>query len=91
MSRIRKGQTRPLGPPSASKLPHNIYEAPGHSYAGFEPERARELVRPIEFWYTPKRDSWQNVAECELSAMTRQCLNWCRMDALGELRTQIAV
>jgi len=31
-------------------------------------------VRRIEFCYTPKHGSWLNIAENELSAMTRQCL-----------------
>ena len=46
----------------------------GTFYEVFEPARARELVRRIEFCYTPKHDSWLNIAENELSAMTRQCL-----------------
>ena len=62
----------------------------GAFYAAFEPERARELVRRIEFCYTPKHGSWLNIAECELSAMTRQCLSGRRIGDLGELRTQIA-
>ena len=59
-------------------------------YAAFERERARELVRRIEFCPTPKRGSRLNVAECELSAMTQQCLSGRRIGALSELRTQIA-
>jgi len=46
----------------------------GAFYEAFEPERARNLVRRIEFHYTPKHGSWLNIAENELSAMTRQCL-----------------
>lgn len=46
----------------------------GAFYEAFEPERARRLVRRIEFRYTPKHGSWLNIAENELSAMTRQCL-----------------
>ena len=37
-----------------------------------------------------KYGSWLNVAECELSAMTRQCLGGRRIGELSELRTQIA-
>lgn len=47
----------------------------GASYEAFEPERARALVRRIEFGYTPKHGSWLNIAENELSAMTRPCLS----------------
>ncbi len=46
----------------------------GAFYEVFEPVRARELVRRLEFCYTPKHGSWLNIAENELSAMTRQCL-----------------
>ena len=45
----------------------------GAFYEAFEPQRARSLVRRIEFCYTPKHGSWLNIAENELSAMTRQC------------------
>ena len=46
----------------------------GAFYKVFEPTRARQLVRRIEFCYTPKHGSWLNIAENELSAMTRQCV-----------------
>ena len=42
----------------------------GAFYEVFEPERARSLVRRIEFRYTPKHGSWLNIAENELSADT---------------------
>ena len=48
------------------------------------PARARELVKRIEFCYTPKHGSWLNIAENELSSMTRQCLRHRR---LGDLET----
>ena len=38
----------------------------------FEPDRARALVRRIEFCYTPKHGSGLNNAENELSSLTRQ-------------------
>lgn len=31
-------------------------------------------MKRIEFHYTPKHESWLNIAENELSSMTRQCL-----------------
>jgi hypothetical protein len=46
----------------------------GAFYEVFEPDRARSLVRRIEFHYTPKHGSWLNIAENELSSMTRQCV-----------------
>jgi transposase len=39
----------------------------------FGPKKAAKLLRRIEWHYTPKHASWLNMAEIELSAMTRQC------------------
>lgn len=47
----------------------------GAFYEAFEPARARELVRRLEFRHTPKHGSWLNIAENELSSLTRQCLD----------------
>jgi DDE superfamily endonuclease len=47
---------------------------PGDFYEAFDAETARALVRRLEFRHTPKHGSWLNIAECELSAMTRQCI-----------------
>ena len=43
-------------------------------YAAFPPEEARRLARKLELHYTPKHGSWLNIAEIELSALTRQRL-----------------
>lgn len=43
-------------------------------YKAFPPERARRLAQRLEIHYTPKHGSWLNIAECELSVLTRQCL-----------------
>lgn len=47
----------------------------GSLYEAFEPARARELARRLEIHYTPKHGSWLNIAETELSVLSRQCLN----------------
>lgn len=47
----------------------------GSLYEAFEPAQARRLARRLEIHYTPKHGSWLNIAEVELSALTRQCLN----------------
>ena len=57
-------------------------------YEAFSPETARRLVKRLEIHYTPKHGSWLNIAECELSAMTRQCLNR-RISSLKVLRREI--
>jgi hypothetical protein len=44
-------------------------------YDEFKPEEARRLAEKIEWHYTPEHGSWLNMAELELSAMQRQCLN----------------
>lgn len=62
----------------------------GAFYETFEPERARQLVRRIQFCHTPKHGSWLNVAENELSAMTRQCVDGRRFGTIEMLRDEIA-
>ena len=62
----------------------------GAFYQVFEPARARDIVRRIDFCYTPKHGSWLNIAENELSAMTRQCLTGRRIGDLDTLRAEIA-
>lgn len=47
----------------------------GSLYEAFEPDEARRLAKRIEIHYTPKHGSWLNVAEIELSALSKQCLN----------------
>jgi transposase len=48
---------------------------PAAFYLAFDPEEARRLVNRFEFHFTPKHGSWLNMAEIELSALSRQCLN----------------
>jgi transposase len=44
-------------------------------YEVFEPAEARRMLDKLEFHYTPKHGSWLNMAELELSHLSRQCLN----------------
>lgn len=44
-------------------------------YATFPAPEARRLWERLEVHYTPKHGSWLNIAECELSVLSRQCLN----------------
>lgn len=44
-------------------------------YKAFPAERARRLLRRLEIHHTPKHGSWLNMAEIELSALARQCLD----------------
>jgi transposase len=47
----------------------------GSLYAAFPPEEALRLSRRLEIHHTPCHGSWLNIAEIELSALNRQCLN----------------
>ncbi len=44
------------------------------------------MVRRIEFCYTPKHGSWLNIAENELSSLTRQCVSDHRFEDVASLR-----
>lgn len=44
-------------------------------YEAFPPAEARQLAKRLEIIHTPKHGSWLNIAEIELSALTRQCLD----------------
>jgi hypothetical protein len=43
-------------------------------YENLPPSQAYSLMKRVEFHYTPKKGSWLNMAELELSALARQCL-----------------
>ena len=61
----------------------------GSLYEAFEPAKARALAQRLEIHHTPKHGSWLNIAEIELSALTRQCLDR-RIDDLDVLNTELA-
>ncbi len=46
----------------------------GALYEAFPAAEARRLAQKLEIHYTPKHGSWLNVAEIELSVLSRQCL-----------------
>jgi len=54
-------------------------------YEAFEPKEARRLAKKLEIHYTPKHGSWLNMAEIELSVLSRQC-----MDDYFETQEQLA-
>jgi len=62
----------------------------GAFYQAFPPDKARVLARKIEFHYTPKHGSWLNIAENELSSLTRQSISGRRIATVEELREEIA-
>ena len=66
----------------------NTHQA-GSLYETFEPKKAKALWDRFEFVYTPKHGSWLNIAENELSSMTRQCLHGRRIGELPILQEEI--
>jgi len=48
---------------------------PASLYEAFDPREARRLAEKLEIHYTPKHGSWLNMAEIELSVLSRQCLD----------------
>ena len=48
---------------------------PAALYEVFPPVEAKRILDRLEFHYTPKHGSWLNMAEIELSVLSRQCLD----------------
>jgi len=66
----------------------NIH-TPASLYQAFPAEEARRITRKLEFHYTPKHGSWLNMAEIEISVISRQCLKR-RIPNMDTLRREIA-
>ena len=62
---------------------------PTSLYKAFEPSEARRILNRLEFCHTPKHGSWLNMAEIELSVLSRQCLNR-RIPDMVTLREEVA-
>ena len=62
---------------------------PAALYEAFEPAVARALLDRLEIHHTPKHGSWLNVAEIELSVLSRQCLDR-RIPDLETLTREVA-
>ena len=59
-------------------------------YEAFDPDTARALAARLEIHYTPKHGSWLNMAETELSVLSRQCLDR-RIDSKDVLDQETAL
>ncbi len=57
-------------------------------YKAFEPSEARRILERLDILYTPKHGSWLNMAEIELSVLSRQCLDR-RIPDQEFLRTEV--
>jgi transposase len=62
----------------------NIH-TPAALYKAFSPDEARRILQKLEFHYTPKHGSWLNMAEIEISILSRQCLKQ-RIDSFPRLQ-----
>jgi hypothetical protein len=57
-------------------------------YKAFPPTEAKRILDRFEFHYTPKHGSWLNIAEIELSVLSRQCLD-CRIPDKESLSSEV--
>jgi len=64
--------------------------SPACLYERFEPVEARRLAQRFEWHYTPEHGSWLNMAEIELSILSRQCTNR-RISNKQTLATEVSV
>ena len=61
---------------------------PSSFYEAFPAEEAFALAQRFEMVYTPKKASWLNMAEIELSALSKQCLDR-RIAEMSALSSQV--
>ena len=61
----------------------------GSLYEAFDPATARALASRLEIHHTPKHGSWLNMAETELSVLSRQCLDR-RIDCKDTMTNEVA-
>jgi hypothetical protein len=62
---------------------------PASLYEAFDPADAKRLADRLEIHYTPKHGSWLNIAEIELSVLSRQCLDR-RVPDFESLQAEVA-
>ena len=61
---------------------------PSSFYENTTPEEAFKLMKKFDMCYTPKKGSWLNMAEIEISALSKQCLNR-RIASMGEMVKEV--
>jgi len=61
---------------------------PAALYERFAPAEAQRLAQRFEWHYTPEHGSWLNMAECELSVLSRRCLA-SRMPEIDTVRREV--
>jgi|SRR5579859_5133041 len=63
--------------------------SPASLYDAFPPAEAKRLADKLEIHHTPKHGSWLNIAEIELSVLSRQCLDR-RVPDVATLQAEVA-
>jgi len=62
--------------------------SPASLYEAFTPTEAKRLADRFEWRHTPRHGSWLNMAEIELSILSRQCLSR-RIDHVDDLHREV--
>jgi DDE superfamily endonuclease len=62
----------------------------GSFYEALSPDNAFELAKMFEYHYTPKKGSWLNMAEIELAALSKQCLDR-RIADMNKLADEVSI
>jgi len=62
----------------------------GSFYEALPPDDAFQLAKRFEYHYTPKKGSWLNMAEMELSALSKQCLDR-RIASMKKLADEVSI
>ena len=60
----------------------------GSFYEAIPPDDAFKLSKRFEYHYTPKKGSWLNMAEIELAALSKQCLDQ-RIPHIDQLEREV--
>lgn len=62
----------------------------GSFYEALPPDDAFQLAKRFEYHHTPKKGSWLNMAEIELSALSKQCLDR-RIASMKKLAHEVSI
>jgi hypothetical protein len=84
-----------VGFPAASCVRLVLDNLSTHSWAAlyqtFPAAEARRIIQRLEFHYTPTHGSWLNMAEIELSILSRECLGSRRIATREQLAAEVAL
>lgn len=82
-----------VGFPAATRIRVVLDNLSSHTWAAlyetFPAAEARRLIQRLEFHYTPTHGSWLNIAEIELSVLSRECLGGRRIPSADQLTANV--